>query len=252
MTVPPAELIGRFGEHFASQWLKKQGYDIRSFWDLYVKLKYGTLDAQQPIPEDELRRRMVQSLEARIPGLGRQLSEAEALPSPSRKVKNWIERERLHLPMMVQALADLRIGKPLKDIREEPNGYLDARLRAYHPEWQLYQEVDSEAEAREFLGARTDDFLKYLDECNALSREQLGGTMSPDIVARKDGDIYLVEVKANEAELAPLQRRALDLAAKYGFKTKVVRVRFEARCEEEGVWKRPPSAERRQTLKSSL
>jgi predicted RecB family endonuclease len=99
----------------------------------------------------------------------------------------------------------------------------------------LGEEVDVESEARVFLGQMSDAFVKYVDECESLSRTELGGTISPDIVAKKDGDIYLVEVKANEAKLAPLQRRALGIAAKYGFKAKVVRVIFEAHCSEEEV-----------------
>lgn len=38
-------------------------------------------------------------------------------------------------------------------------------------------------------------------------------------MAKRDGNIYVVEVKANEAKLAPLQRRILDLAAEHGFRT---------------------------------
>ena len=243
MTAPPTQLIGQFGEYFASQWLKKDGYEVRRFWDFYLKLKYGTIspyEMEEPIPEEEERRRSIESLEARIPQLEERLKWAEGQTNPKQKVKNWITYEREHLRLMRQALTDLKDGKPLQSITEDSTSY-PATLRHHHPEpWQLYEEVATDSEARQFLGPTADAFMKYLDECESLSKTELGGTMFPDIVAKKDGNIYIVEVKANDATLAPLQRRALDLAAEHSFRTKVIRVRFDAHCAEEEVWKRRP------------
>lgn len=234
-------MIGEFGEYFASRWLTKQGFEVRGFWNFYLKLKFGThrlYEIQAPLPEDERRRRGTQSLETRIPILDKQLAEVSAQANPSRKVKVWIVRESEHLRLMKQALADLKEGKPLDSIHEYPTEFL---LNRNPPErWQLYDEVATESDAREFLGPSADAFMNYLEECEIIAKTELGGTMSPDILAKKDGKIYVVEVKANQAVLQPLQRRALDLAAKYGFQTKVIRVKFDAHCSEEAVWKRRP------------
>ncbi len=240
MTAPPAELIGRFGEYFASQWLKRDGYEVRRFWDFYLKLKYGSDKAdkmEEPIPPDELRRRRIESLEARIPLLEGRLTWAADQANPRQKVKNWIAFESEHLNLMKKALADLKAGKPVVEVSEFPEES-PSPLRNYREPWLLYEEVATDAEARAFLGPMLEPFLKYLDECENLSKAELGGTMLPDIVAKKDGAVWVVEVKANDAKLAPLQRKALDLAAKHRFTTKVIRVRFDAHCSEEEVWKR--------------
>lgn len=231
MTAPPAELIGRLGEHFGSEWLKGQGYESRNFWNLRLKLD---LEKREPISKDELRNRWIPSLDARILSLEERLPEAEKIPNPSMKIKDWIEQERPHLRMMKQALEDLKSGKPIDEINEYPEGYQGPRH-----EWPTERYTDPDT--HDFLGKQLHHFLEYIDECNAVSREHLGGTMFPDFVAKKESDFYLVEVKANEAELAPLQRRGLELAGKHGFKTKVIRVRLkvEAHCEEESISKQP-------------
>lgn len=234
LTAPPAELIGGLGEHFASQWLKEQGYEIRTFWSLRLKLD---LEKKKPISQDELRVRWIPSLEARILSLDKRLPEAEKISNPTKKVKNWIEQERPHLKMMKHALNDLKNGKPIEDISEYPEDYHGPRRL-----WPL--ETYTDPETHDFLGSHIHHFLEYIDECNTLAKEHLGGTMLPDFVAKRENDFYLVEVKANEAELAPLQRRALELAAKYDFKTKIIRVhlKLEGHCEEEPISKRPRSS----------
>lgn len=236
MSAPPAELIGRFGEFFASKWLKKQGFEVRRFLDFQLKLAFDNslqIGMEEYVPEPERRRRLIQSYESRIPMLETRLIEAEQAANVSQKVKNWITLEREHLKHMKQALIDVKEGRPLESISEYPTQYLPS-LRGLHSEpWRVHEELASKDKAREFLNTKADDFVKYVDECNGIAKAELRGSMYPDIVAKKDGDIYLVEVKANTGRLAPLQRRALELAAKYGFKTKVIRVTFEASCQEE-------------------
>lgn len=241
MTAPPAELIGRFGEYFASQWLKKDGFEVRRFWDFYLQLKPSGIqqfEMEEFVPEAERRRRLTDSYTARIQNLETRLVEAERQTNLSQKVKNWVSYEREHLRQMKQALTDLNEGKPLESITEYPTEY-PASLRYPEP-WRVYEDVKTDAEAREFLGARVDDFMKYLDECDSLSKAEQGGTMFPDIVGKKNGELYLIEVKANTGRLAPLQRKALQTAAKYGFKTRVIRVSFSAECSEEDNWDRLP------------
>jgi hypothetical protein len=238
MSAPPIELIGRLGEYFASKWLKNQGFEVRRFEDLYLKLKFPQLsksNVEEPIPEPERRRRLEQSYETRIPILEARLTEAENNPNASQKVKNWVKQERPHLEYMKKARDDLKAGRPLESITEYPPEYL-AVLKRYHAEpWRVYEEISDKDEAQEFLGGRLDDFMKYTDECERISRAELGGSMNPDIVAKKAESFYLVEVKANTGSLAPLQRRALELAGAYGFETKVIRVKIEPSCEEEAI-----------------
>ena len=129
MSAPPIELIGRFGEYFASKWLKKQGFELRSFFDVYMKLKFPALsktNIEEPIPEPERRRRLVDSYETRIPILEARLIEAENNPNASQKVKNWIKQERPHLRFMKQALSEVKGGRPLESITEYPPEYLPA------------------------------------------------------------------------------------------------------------------------------
>ncbi len=223
----PAILIGQLGEQFASKWLKEQGYEIRGFWDLRIKLDQ---EKMEPISKDELRNRWIPSLDARILSLEERLPELERIPNPTKKVKEFIEQERPHLTMMKRALEDLKSGKPIEQINEYPDGYRGPRHA-----WPTERYTDPEI--HDFLGDHLHPFLEFTDECNVLSRERLGGTMFPDYVAKRGNAFYLVEVKANEAELAPLQRRALELAAKHGFKTKLVRVnlKLEAHCKEEPI-----------------
>ena len=230
---PPVELIGRFGEYFASKWLEKEGFELRRFRDLQLKFSPALQDGiEEYVPEPERRRRLVESYETRIPILEGRLIEAEHAANVSQKVKNWITREREHLKHMKQALIDVKEGRRLESITEYPTQYPVARKRYHSEPWRVFEEVPNKDEAREFLGPRVDNFTKYMDECERIRRAEFGGPMYPDIVAKKEGDVYLVEVKANGGRLAPLQRRALELAAKFGFKTKVIRVKFEANCEE--------------------
>ncbi len=238
MSAPPAELIGRFGEYFASKWLKKKGFEVRRFLDFQMKLTFATSlqnGIEEYIPEPERRRRLMDSYESRIPMLEARLIEAEQAANVSQKVKNWITQEREHLKHMKQALINVKEGQPLESITEYPTQY-PTSLRGLHSEpWRVYEDVASKDEAREFLGVKVDDFMKYIEECRGIARGELDGSMYPDIVAKKDGDIYLIEVKANTGRLKPLQQCALELGTKYGFKTKVIRVKFESSCEEEVV-----------------
>lgn len=245
MTAPPAELIGRFGEYFASQWLRKDGFEVRRFLDFHQQLRPSSViqqfEMEEFVPEDERRRRLTDSYTARIQNLEMRLAEAEQQTNLSQKVKNWVAYEREHLHQMKQALADVKEGKPLDTITEYPTEY-PAGLRYPEP-WRVYEEVKSDAEAREFLGAKVEDFMKYLDECASLEAEQ-DRTMWPDIVAKKNGELYIIEVKANTGRLALLQRKALQIAAKYGFKTRVIRVRLSAECSEDD-WDRLPRETRK-------
>ena len=228
MFTSPAQHIGALGEHFASNWLKKQGYEIRGFWDLRIKLDK---ENKKPISKDELRIRWTQSLDARILSLEVQLPQLEKIHNPTKTVKDFIEQERPHLTMMKQALEDLKNGRPIEEINEYPDSYSGPRTRGLPTPTEGHTDPETHA----FLGNQLHPFLEFMDECSALSREHLGGTMYPDYVGKKENEFYLIEVKTNEAELAPLQRRALELAGKHGFKPKLIRVRVkvEASCEEE-------------------
>ena len=178
MSAPPIELIGRFGEYFASKWLKKQGFEVRRFLDFQLQLTLQ-IGVEEYVPEPERRRRLVDSYESRIPMLEERLIEAEHAANVSQKVKNWIKQERDHLIHMKQALIDVKEGRPLESITEYPTEY-PASLTGYHSEpWRLYEDVPSKDEAPEFLGAKADDLVKYMDECHGIARAELGGSIFP-------------------------------------------------------------------------
>lgn len=229
---PPINLIGRFGEYFAAIWLNKNGYEIRGYSGLQLALRFeNEVGGEPPLPEEEFRRRRIESLTGRIPHLDHDIRLVEISKEAARH-RRWISNHKEKLARMRKALEDLKSGKPLSNI-EDP----EARRTGVAP-WRIYGDQDLEAaEAQRFLGSKTDDFLKYDEECFSFSREEgrTNGTTYPDIVAIKGGDYFLVEVKANDASLAPLQRKALEIGKKYGFKPKVLRVKFEAKCEEEAI-----------------
>jgi len=52
-----------------------------------------------------------------------------------------------------------------------------------------------------------------------------------DLIAKRDEELLLVEVKSSDSRLIPLQARALDLARKHGIKTTILRVKFKVKFD---------------------
>lgn len=227
---PPIQLIGKFGEYFAAKWLEEKEYEIKGYSDLRLALDPGLRDdLPPPLPEEEYRRRRIESLAGRIPHLEANIREIEKSPEAHRH-KRWITNHKQKAELMKKALEDLRAGKPISEITD-PEGE-----RTYRDPYRVYQEQEvEEVEAKQFLVGKTKDFQKYDEECEALSREERSpeAAVLPDIVAKKGREYLFVEVKANDATQTELQRKAFLLASKYGFKTMLLRVKIEAHCAEE-------------------
>lgn len=51
-----------------------------------------------------------------------------------------------------------------------------------------------------------------------------------DLIARKNDEIFLIEVKSAKARLLPMQVKALEIARSHGIKTCVLRVNFDVKC----------------------
>jgi hypothetical protein len=75
--------------------------------------------------------------------------------------------------------------------------------------------------------AFVDDMISY--KKTVKDGSDLGGLI--DLIAKRDDELLLVEVKSADSRLIPLQTRALDLARRHGIKTTILRVRFNVRFD---------------------
>lgn len=239
-------VVGQLGEHYARRWLERQGYQVEGF--LYLQLAFSERYpewVEPPLPEEERRRRWIDSLNTRIDTLERNIEETEESPDAAH-YQLWLSRQKQDLKQMQEALNDLKLGKPLNKIHEPRQR--DLFYASGTGQWVkgLYQLKRKQAVA--FLGSRLRDFLRYSKECDRLSSEAYyqnapknvprtrpasSKAIRSDMVAKRNGDYYLVEVKANQSDLTSLQRRALKAARKFGFTPKIVRVKILADCSEE-------------------
>lgn len=86
--------------------------------------------------------------------------------------------------------------------------------------------VFREAVIREFV----DELIEYKKSQGGFGADpnkplDLGGEI--DLIARKGGEIFLIEVKSAKARLLPMQVKALEIARRRGIKTSVLRVNFD-------------------------
>jgi hypothetical protein len=72
-----------------------------------------------------------------------------------------------------------------------------------------------------------DDMISY--KRTTKDGSDLGGLI--DLIAKRDEELLLVEVKSADSRLIPLQTRALDLARRHGIKTTILRVKFSVKFD---------------------
>jgi len=82
-----------------------------------------------------------------------------------------------------------------------------------------------------FLGDKHQDFIRL---CKVWKKEHWAGL---DWVGRKEGKIYLIEVKANRAVLKDSQKKTLLKGKELGFIPLVVRIKVKISAPQEVQWK---------------
>ena len=201
---------------------------MRGFQDLVLALTSHEPSAIL-IPDEEIRRRMIQSYSARLPHEENSFSTVKNSADPSKHSK-WLANQEKKIEEMKRAVAELQAGRPLAEVHD-PDALSETRSV-----YRVYQEDElQESEARSFLGDKVEPLLSLANECERSSQPEslVKGTMFPDVVAKKDGRYLLIEIKTNDAELSRLQRYVLKIAPKYGFEIKVLRVSLHPSISED-------------------
>ena len=85
----------------------------------------------------------------------------------------------------------------------------------------------------DFFGGKLEDIEAYIKAIRKLAREEAETRLAshysrvgiaPDFIVKKDGDLFLLEVKVNRSEPKKYQRASFQIAQRLGFKTMTLRL----------------------------
>jgi hypothetical protein len=138
-------------------------------------------------------------------------------------------------------LSNIRKGKPKEDELKGhyracyvpppkiPNFSVPTWEEYYSNNLKMYEE--SIKEVSDFFGSKLEAFIKYVDFLGLITKDgalELSGkrTYTPDLIAKKNGEIYIIEVKANSGDLnhKPKRVKALLSAREFGLIPLIVHV----------------------------
>lgn len=201
--------IGNIGELIAEEVLEKEGYEIWMMGSYYADQEPEDEDFHSPLKSDRRKKRRG----ALISALGLLRKEQPRLPSA--KVLRELHKERSRV-------------LPHETFKEFKNRE-QAKINMYK---RLVKELET------FFGERLENIKEYMcaigplrryvflrENCNtdftqisAIVGER-GIWYTPDLIAKKDGEIFVTEIKANTGinYLKGQKLEGLLLAKKYGF-----------------------------------
>lgn len=102
----------------------------------------------------------------------------------------------------------------------------------------------AEADLRELFGENLEDIKKFDEAIRKLAKDEAQTRLArkyrrvgigPDFVVKKEGNVFLVEVKVNESQPKKYQKESLKIAQEYGFRTYVLRLSVGIRIEESSI-----------------
>ena len=139
------------------------------------------------------------------------------------------------------SLSTIRKGKPTEnELRSTYRAFYvppPKNLNHQVPTWEefLSQNLnayeESVKEVKDFFGDKLEDFINFVKSLGVITKdgelEVYGNrTYTPDLIAKKNGEIYIIEVKANSGNLnkKPKRVKALLSARDYGLIPLIVHI----------------------------
>ena len=118
-----------------------------------------------------------------------------------------------------------------------PNFSVPTWKEYYSQNLKMYEE--SIKEVKDFFGDKLEDFINYLKTLGLITKngslEVYGKrTYTPDLIAKKNDEIYIIEVKANSGDLnhKPERVKALLSAREYGLIPLIVHINISINASD--------------------
>lgn len=118
---------------------------------------------------------------------------------------------------------NLRLSMERLSHKHKPDESVIVNGQTVHLTYEYDDNSEIERDLKEFFGEKFKDFKKYVGNLG-LFKEAGNVIYSPDLVAKKENQIYVIEVKTNSGKLTEKKREGLVSAKRFGFVPVIVNI----------------------------